>query len=187
MSFPKHLLDVGHLDGQTRHAVDDIIDQVEPVEVVEDDHVERRRGRAFLLVAADVNIVVIGAPVREAMDQPGVAVKREDHRLVPREQVVTRGRPPPPIDGRAAYPLPMGMSTRSLTTGTGSSCREQSAELLCPLPDSFGSRWTYVSPTIIEVGVDRHMAGGLELLAVVADGRTIDETATTQEVIQERG
>ena len=42
------------------------------------DHVERRRGRALLLVAAHVEVVVVGAPVGEAVDQPRVAVVGED-------------------------------------------------------------------------------------------------------------
>ena len=38
------------------HPVDHVDHEVEPVEVVEHDHVERRRGRALLLVAADVDV-----------------------------------------------------------------------------------------------------------------------------------
>src|SRR5690606_1182566 len=48
---------------QGGYAVDDIHDQVIAVEVVEHDHVEGRGGGALLLVAAHVQIVVIGAPV----------------------------------------------------------------------------------------------------------------------------
>ena len=54
---------VDHLLAQLRrplaepgHAVDDVHHEVEAVEVVEHDHVERRRGRALLLVAADVEV-----------------------------------------------------------------------------------------------------------------------------------
>src|SRR5690606_9184601 len=73
---------------QGGYAVDDIHDQVIAVEVVEHDHVEGRGGGALLLVAAHVQIVVIGAPVGEAVDQPGVAVEGEDHRAVGGEQGV---------------------------------------------------------------------------------------------------
>src|SRR5919198_204186 len=38
------------------HAVDHVHDEVEPIHVVEHDHVERRRRRALLLVAADVQV-----------------------------------------------------------------------------------------------------------------------------------
>ena len=73
---------------EARHAVDDVDDEVEAVEVVEHDHVERRRGRALLLVAADVDVGVVGAPVGEPVDEPRVAVVGEDHRLVGGEQRV---------------------------------------------------------------------------------------------------
>ena len=62
------------------HAVDDVDDEVEPVEVVEHDHVERRGGRALLLVAAHVQVVVVVPPIGEPMDEPRVAVVREDDR-----------------------------------------------------------------------------------------------------------
>jgi hypothetical protein len=70
------------------HAVDHVHHQVEAVEVVEHHHVERRRGRALLLVAAHVEVVVVGAPVGQPVDQPRVAVVGEDHRLVGGEQRV---------------------------------------------------------------------------------------------------
>jgi hypothetical protein len=66
--------------GQAGHAVDHVHDQVEAVEVVEHHHVERRGGGALLLVAAQAEALVIGPPVGEPMDQPGVAVERDDHR-----------------------------------------------------------------------------------------------------------
>jgi sulfur carrier protein ThiS len=46
------------------------------------------RGRALLLVAAHVQAVVVGPAVRQPVDQPGVAVVGEDHRLVRREHRV---------------------------------------------------------------------------------------------------
>ena len=46
-------------DGQPRDPVDHVHDQVEAVEVVAHDHVEGRRGGAFLLVAAHVEVVVV--------------------------------------------------------------------------------------------------------------------------------
>ena len=42
----------------------------------------------FLLVAADVDVGVVGAPVGESVHQPGVPVEGEDHRLVRGEQGV---------------------------------------------------------------------------------------------------
>ena len=72
---------------QRRHAVDHVDRQMEAVELVQHRHVERRRGRAFFLVAAHVHVVVIGAPVGQPVDQPRIAVEGEDHRLVAREQI----------------------------------------------------------------------------------------------------
>ena len=51
-------------------------------------HVERRGGGAFLLVAAHVEIAVAGPPVGQPVNQPRIAVEREDDRLVRREQGV---------------------------------------------------------------------------------------------------
>src|SRR3954454_18044201 len=67
---------------ETGHAVEHVDHQPEPVHVVDDQHVERRRGGAFLLVAADVDVVVVAPAVGEAVDQPRVAVVGEEHRLV---------------------------------------------------------------------------------------------------------
>jgi len=61
---------------------------VEPVEVVEHRHVERRRRRALLLVAAHVDVLVVRTAVGEAVDQPRIAVVGEDDRAVWREQPV---------------------------------------------------------------------------------------------------
>ena len=80
-----HLLaQAGGARAQPGHAVDHVHDQVEAVQVVEHDHVEGRRGGALLLVAAHVEVVVIGPPVGQAVDEPGVAVVGEDHRPVRR-------------------------------------------------------------------------------------------------------
>ena len=61
---------------------------MEAVEVVQHDHVERRRRRALFLVAAHVQVLVVRAPVGQAVDQPRVAVEGEDDRLVLGEQGV---------------------------------------------------------------------------------------------------
>ena len=82
---------VAHVAGLRRepgHPVDDVHHEVEPVEVVEHDHVERRRGRALLLVAAHVDVAVVGPPVGEAVDEPRIAVVGEDDRLVRGEERV---------------------------------------------------------------------------------------------------
>ena len=61
---------------------------MEAIELVQHDHVEGRGGRALLLIAAHVNIVVIVPPIGQSMNQPWIAVIGEDHRLVGGEQRV---------------------------------------------------------------------------------------------------
>ena len=54
----------------------------EAVNLVANRQVERSVDVAFLLVAANVQVLVIGAPVSQPVDQPGIAVEVEDDRLV---------------------------------------------------------------------------------------------------------
>src|SRR5207244_7399057 len=78
------LLRVGRFRAKLRHAVDHVLDEMEAVEVVQHHHVERRGGRAFFLVAAHVEVLVVGAAIREPMNQPRVTVEGEDDRFVTR-------------------------------------------------------------------------------------------------------
>ena len=59
------LLEVRGLGAKLRQAVDHVAGQVKAVQVVQDRHVERRGDRAFFLVAADVNVLAIGAPIHK--------------------------------------------------------------------------------------------------------------------------
>ena len=90
--------------GQARDAIDHVDGQVEAIQIVAHDHVEGGGGRALFLVAADVQVGVIGAPVGEPMNQPGIAVVGEDDRLVGREERVeiAVGQPVRMLFGRAA-------------------------------------------------------------------------------------
>ncbi len=63
-----------------RHAVDHVHHQMKTVEFVEHCHVERRGDGALFLVAANVDIVVIGAAIGQAMNQPRISVKGENDR-----------------------------------------------------------------------------------------------------------
>src|ERR1700730_10810190 len=56
-----------------------------PVEVITHRHIERRCGRSLLLVTPDMQIVMVGAPIGEAMNEPRIPVVRKDDRLVSRE------------------------------------------------------------------------------------------------------
>ena len=57
------------------HAVDHIADQSEAIQLIAHAHVKRRRGRALFLVSAHMEVLMVGAPVSEAVNQPRVAVK----------------------------------------------------------------------------------------------------------------
>lgn len=46
------------------------------METVEDGHVEGRRGRAFLLVAMDVEVGMVGASIGQSVNEPGIARDR---------------------------------------------------------------------------------------------------------------
>ena len=81
------LFQVVALGSQVREPVDHVLDQVKSIEAVLYPHVERGRDRALFVVPADMKVGV-GAPVGEPVDQPWVAVEREDDVLVSREQRV---------------------------------------------------------------------------------------------------
>src|SRR3569623_2932677 len=80
------LLEVGGAGTERRHAINHIYHQVIAVEIVAHHHVERRGGRAFLLVAAHVQVGVIAATIGEPVNQPRIAVVGKDHRFVGGEQ-----------------------------------------------------------------------------------------------------
>ena len=79
---PYRLLGIGGAGPELRQPINDVAEEVKPIEIVHHHHVERRARRAFFLVAAHVQVLVVGPPVREPMDQPGVAVEGEHDRLV---------------------------------------------------------------------------------------------------------
>ena len=67
---------------EVRYSVQGIDDQTEAIEAVEHDHVERSGRRTLLAVSVYVEIVVVGTTIRQAVDQGGIAVEREDHRPI---------------------------------------------------------------------------------------------------------
>ena len=71
---------------QLRHTIDYVHDKVESVDIVQHGHVERRCGRPLFLVSAYMKVAVARPAVRKAVNQPRVSVKREDDRLVLREE-----------------------------------------------------------------------------------------------------
>ena len=82
------LLRVGGARTELRQAVNHVLDEMEAVHLVQYNHVERRRRGAFLLVTADVEVLVVRAAVGKAMDEPRVTMEGEDDRFVLREQRV---------------------------------------------------------------------------------------------------
>ena len=82
------LLQIDALVAGLRQTVDGIHHEMEAVQFVQHRHVERRGDGAFFLVAAHVDVVVIGASVGQPVDQPRVGMKGEDDRLVPGEELV---------------------------------------------------------------------------------------------------
>ena len=62
------LFEVSGLRTELRQAIDYVFHEVEAVKLVEDDHVERRGGSAFLLEAAHVQVFMVGTTVCQPMD-----------------------------------------------------------------------------------------------------------------------
>ena len=73
---------------EPRDAVNDIGHEMEPVQIIQDRHIERRRRGAFFLVAAHVEIGMVGAAVGEPVNQPRIAMEGKDDRLVLGEQYI---------------------------------------------------------------------------------------------------
>ncbi len=62
--------------------VDDVNREVETIDLVLDGELQRRIDIAVLLVAADMEVLMIGPAVGEFVNQPGVTVEIENDRLV---------------------------------------------------------------------------------------------------------
>ena len=75
-------------DPELGHPVDDINRQIETINLVLYGELEGRVDIASFLVAAHVEILVVGAAVGELVNKPGIAMKVEDYRLVHGEETV---------------------------------------------------------------------------------------------------
>ena len=69
-----------------RNTVDYIDRQVKPIDLIADRKLQRSVDVAFLLVSADVDIGVVVSAIGEFVNEPGIAVEIEDHRLIFREE-----------------------------------------------------------------------------------------------------
>ena len=88
MAAAPGLLQVDALVAGLRQAVDGIHHEVEAVQIVQHRHVEGRGDGALFLVAADVDVVVVGAAVGQPVDQPRVGMEGKDDRLILGEDLV---------------------------------------------------------------------------------------------------
>src|ERR1700722_12704193 len=80
--FILHLLfEVRPLGAQVRQAIDHVLNQVEPVQVVLYSDVKGRGDGALFLVAADVEVAV-GPAIGQPVDQPWVSVKAKNDVLI---------------------------------------------------------------------------------------------------------
>ena len=82
------LLDVGARHLQPRYTVDNVDRQAEAVDLIVDGKLQWRVDIALFLVSAHVQVLAVGPPVGQAVDQPGVAVEIENDRLVDSKQAV---------------------------------------------------------------------------------------------------
>src|SRR5262249_40925340 len=70
---------VGGPRTKLRQPVDHVFHEVKSVQVIEYDHVERRRGRSLLLVAAHMEVRMIGAVIRQPVNERWIPMERKDH------------------------------------------------------------------------------------------------------------
>src|SRR5580700_9581357 len=73
----QYLLGITCHAAEAWNAINRVARQMETVQIVHHGYVEGRGGGAFFLVAAHVQVRVIGASISQTMDQPRVAVEGE--------------------------------------------------------------------------------------------------------------
>ena len=71
---------------QSRHPVNDGPGQMEPVKLVEHNHVEWCRGCPLFLEPVNVQIVMVGSTIGQLVNQQGLPVIGKDDGFVPGEQ-----------------------------------------------------------------------------------------------------
>src|SRR2546430_6444626 len=76
------LLDVSRAGGEAGDAIDDVADEVEAIEIVKHNHVEGSGRCSFFFIAANVKVLVIGAAIGQAMNEPWISVISEDDGFV---------------------------------------------------------------------------------------------------------
>src|SRR5262245_35417089 len=71
-----------------RDSINDVHRNGEAINLIANGQIERSVDVAFFLIAADVQVLVIGAPISEPVNQPRVTVKVEDDGFVLGEQSI---------------------------------------------------------------------------------------------------
>lgn len=78
----QHFLDMGTRHLESGHAIDHVNRDAKAIDLVGHRQIQRRVDVAFFFVATHMDVVMVGPPVGEAVDQPGIAVKVKDYRLI---------------------------------------------------------------------------------------------------------
>ena len=78
----QELLEMGADALQARDAVDHVAREVKSIQVIQDCHIEGSGRRALFLISANVEVVMIRAPISQAVNQPRITVVGKDDRLV---------------------------------------------------------------------------------------------------------
>ena len=69
-----------------RSTIDDITREREAICFVIDSQLKRRVDVPFFLIAANVNVVMIGPAICQTVNQPRISMEIKNHRLVGREE-----------------------------------------------------------------------------------------------------
>jgi hypothetical protein len=127
---PGSLLGIGGPRGELGDPVEHVGHQVEAIDPVAHGHVERSRRGPFLLVPVDVEIPVVRPAVGQPVDEPWVAVLREDDGLVGGEEVSKCSRK----RLTAASVSNVGTSPADAMTTSGTAPRSLLAHSQMPMP-----------------------------------------------------
>ncbi|MDB5387881.1 MAG: hypothetical protein JWM11_3527 [Planctomycetaceae bacterium] len=84
----KSLLQQQTLLASVWQSVNRVDRQMKAIEIVQNGHVKGRRDRPLFFVATNMDIVVVGPAIGQAVNQPGVCMECENDRFVCRKQSI---------------------------------------------------------------------------------------------------
>ncbi len=58
-----------------RHTINHICHEMIPVKIVKNNHIKKGGLRAFFFIASNVDVYIVGSPICQTMDQPGIRKK----------------------------------------------------------------------------------------------------------------